>query len=88
VVDEWNPDEKGAHELKYYAPGVGNVRVGAAGGREHEVLVLKEIVHLAPDQLAAARARVLELDARGATVSPKLYGKTPSVQPGAEAAPQ
>jgi len=86
VVDEWNPYEKGAHELKYYAPGVGNVRVGAAGGKEREVLVLVEVVQLAPDQLEQARARVLELDAHGATVSPKLYGKTPRVQ-GAETSP-
>ncbi len=81
------PYEKGAHELKYYAPGVGNVRVGAAGGKEREVLVLVEVVQLAPDQLEQARARVLELDARGATVSPKLYGETPRVQPGAETSP-
>jgi hypothetical protein len=87
VIDEWNPYEKGAHELKYYAPGVGNVRVGAAGGEEREVLVLVEVVHLAANQLADARARVLELDARGATVSPKLYGTTPRVLPGAETAP-
>jgi hypothetical protein len=86
VVDEWNPYEKGAHELKYYAPGIGNVRVGAAGGKEREVLVLAEVVHLAPDELEQARARVLELDARGAMVSPKLYGKTPRVQTGGETA--
>ena len=79
MVDEWNPYEKG-HELKYYAPGVGNVRVGAEGGTEHEVLVLVDVVHLTPAQLDAARARVLELDTRGVTVNPKVYGKTAKVQ--------
>ena len=51
------------------------------------MLVLVEVVQLTPDQLEEARARVLELDARGATVSPKLYGETPRVQPGAETSP-
>jgi hypothetical protein len=35
VTDEWNALEAGdAHQRKFYAPGVGNVRVGAAGGKE------------------------------------------------------
>jgi hypothetical protein len=84
VVDEWNPYEKGAHELKYYAPGVGNVRVGARGGQEREVLVLTEIRHLGSNELEQARARVQELDAHGAIVSPTLYGATQRVQPGTE----
>ena len=31
LIDEWNPDEPGAHQRKFYAPGVGNVCVGAGG---------------------------------------------------------
>ena len=34
VIEEWAPlDPEGGHQLKYYAPGVGNVRVGAMGGQ-------------------------------------------------------
>jgi hypothetical protein len=87
VMDEWNPSEKGEHQFKYYAPDVGNIRVGATGGDEREVLVLVAVVRLTPDELAAARERALELDRRAAELKPNLYGRTPSAQPRAGAAP-
>ena len=42
VIDEFNPEEPGAHQLKYYAPNTGGVRVGWRGANEdeREVLVL------------------------------------------------
>ena len=40
-VTEWSPnDPKSGHQLKYYAPGVGLIRVGARGGDAQEFLTL------------------------------------------------
>ncbi len=48
VTEEWAPLEPdGGHQLKYYAPGVGNIKVGAIGG-DH-VLVTEEWAPLEPD---------------------------------------
>jgi hypothetical protein len=77
VIDEWNPSEPGAHQRKYYAPRVGNIRVGAAGGKEDEVLVLVDAVRLGPRALAAAREEALRLERRAYTVSRETYGSTP-----------
>jgi hypothetical protein len=73
VTEEWNPVEPGAHQLKYYAPGVGNVRVGAAGGQEDEELVLSEVVHLDPAALARARTEALKLDRRASVARKDLF---------------
>src|SRR3712207_8408363 len=35
VTEEFNPSEPGAYQLKYYAPDVGNVRVGWRRSEEH-----------------------------------------------------
>jgi hypothetical protein len=77
VTDEWNPDEPGAHQRKFYVAGVGNVRVGFAGPKEkeRETLVLVEAVKLTPEQLAEIRRQALVLDARGFTAS-DVYGRT------------
>src|ERR1051326_3520784 len=66
-----------AQQLKYYAPGVGYVRVGWRGRGEklRETLELNEIVKLTPDALAKARAEALEIEKRA-----YLYGRTPSAE--------
>jgi hypothetical protein len=76
-IDEWNPDEPGAHQSKFYAPGVGNVRVGAAGGDEQEVLALTEVRRLGRRALARVRRQALVLERRAYRVHPHLYGGTP-----------
>lgn len=78
VTDEWNPDEPGAHQRKFYAAGVGNVRVGFAGPKEkeRETLALIEVVELTSEQLAAVRRQALRLDERGLTASMDVYGRT------------
>jgi hypothetical protein len=78
VTDEWNPDEPGAHQRKFYVAGLGNVRVGFAGPREkeRETLALVEAVELTPEQLASVRRQVLQLDERGFTASEGVYGRT------------
>ena len=73
-----------AEQLKYYAPGVGYVRVGWRGKGEklRETLELAEIVKLSPEALAKARADALQLESRA-----YIYGRTPPAElmPGAGA---
>jgi hypothetical protein len=77
LTDEWNPAEAGAHQRKYYARGVGNVRVGTAGtDKEGEVLVLEEIRHLSPGAMTWVRGQALRIDARAYKVRPDLYRHT------------
>jgi len=82
VIDEFNRDEPDAHQLKYYARGVGVVRVGWAGAREdeREVLELTEFRHLSPEELASVREEVLAQDARGYETSPDVYARTPPAE--------
>ena len=66
LVDEFGPyDPQGGHQRKYYARGVGNIRIGAINDPEGETLVMIERHQLDPAGLAQARAEVLRLDARG-----------------------
>jgi len=78
VTEEWAPLEPdGGHQLKYYAPGVGNIQVGAIGGANPEVLQLTALTRLNAKDLAAIRGQVLAQDRRGYRVSPNVYGRTP-----------
>jgi hypothetical protein len=77
VNAEANLDEKGAFQLKYFAPGVGEVRVGWKGNdTTKEELQLVEYKQLSPDELAAIHAQALELDKHAYEVSPEAYGET------------
>jgi hypothetical protein len=78
VVDEFAPnDPQGGHQRKFYAPGVGNVRVAAAGGVDPEALQLTRAAELCPPDFAKVREQVLAQDGRGYRVSPDVYAKTP-----------
>ena len=82
VVDEFNPDEPGKHQLKYYARGVGNIRVGWAGAKEDskEELVLVAVRRLTPKEMAAAHAAALKLERSAYKRSKAAYGTTPPLQ--------
>jgi hypothetical protein len=78
VTDEFAPnDPQGGHQRKFYAPGVGNIRVAAAGGVDPEALTLTRAKELCPAAFAKVRAQVLAQDLRGYTVSPDVYARTP-----------
>jgi hypothetical protein len=66
VTEEFNPEEPGAYQLKYYASEVGNVRVGWRGAHEEEkeTLALVSQKRLSPQELANARSEAMELDKR------------------------
>lgn len=78
VVDEFNPGEPGKHQLKYYARGVGNIRVGWSGANEDskEELVLVAVRHLSAKEMAAAHRAALKLEARAYKRSKAAYGTT------------
>src|SRR5262249_10202082 len=83
VIDETNslaPDE--GHQLKYYAPGVGLVRVEPGrGSNEQESLQLAKAVDLDPAALAAVRRQVLTIDRRAYTVAGADFRGVPPAQP-------
>jgi hypothetical protein len=83
VNREFSRSEPGAFQLKFYAPTVGNVRVGWGGPNEeeHEVLVLTDVRMLDPDELAAARAKALAQERRAYRDSPAVYGDTTPAAP-------
>jgi hypothetical protein len=74
ITEERSPLEQGSgHKRKYYAPGVGNVRVGAVG--DAEALVLAEVSHLSPDDLAKVRQEALKLEKTAYEIS-AIYSQT------------
>jgi hypothetical protein len=78
VVDEFAPlDVAGGHQRKFYAPGVGNIRVEAAGGVDPEALQLTRAAELCSGAFAKVRNDVLAQDSRGYHVSTDVYAKTP-----------
>ncbi|HET7476243.1 MAG TPA: hypothetical protein VFJ97_09525 [Dermatophilaceae bacterium] len=77
VIDEFSLDEPGAHQLKYYAPGVGNVRVGWAGNdRTKETLQLVSVVHLSAAARSKVRQEALRLERNAYQRSKDVYGTT------------
>jgi hypothetical protein len=83
VMREFNPDIPHASQLKYYAPGTGNVRVGwlGRGEEEREVLVLVSEERLTSDEQAALREAALEQEARAYRISDDVYGQTAPMEP-------
>jgi hypothetical protein len=76
VIDEYGPfDLAGGHQRKFYAKGVGNVRIGAVNDPEGETLVMTARRMLTPTELAQARAEVLRLDQRGMNFN-EVYAQT------------
>lgn len=78
VIDEYNPDEPGTHQLKSYAPGIGGIRTGWRGAKEveQEELELVSRRRLSPDQQDDVRSAVLAEEKRAYQRSPQVYGRT------------
>lgn len=73
----WDP--QGGTQTKFYAPGVGLVRIGAIGGDSQERMTLRSVRHLTAGQLAAVDEQVRRMDQRGHRIS-SLYAKTAPVR--------
>jgi hypothetical protein len=81
VIHETSPlDPEGGIQVKYYAPGVGNIKIGAINDPEAETLALTQLVHLDAAGLAAARAEALKLEQHAIQTNP-LYARTPPMVP-------
>jgi hypothetical protein len=69
-VDETSPlDPTSGHQLKFYAPRLGLVRVEARGGDAQEVLSLVSLRHLGRRAMAGVDRIVRAMDRRGRSVS-------------------
>jgi hypothetical protein len=78
IQDESDPLEPAkGHVHKYYAPGVGIVRVEPVGNPEMERLALTEVVQLNRRELMEANLRTLKLDRRAYHEAADVYGGTP-----------
>jgi hypothetical protein len=82
VIAETSASEPDAQQLKYYAPGVGNVRIGwrGAGEKTRETLELVEFVQLGPKELDEVRAEALKMEKRAYEISKNLYVHTPPAE--------
>lgn len=82
IIEEFNQSEPDAIQVKYYAPGVGNVQVGWRGeDASHEELELTEFTQLGPEDLAKIRDEALALEAHAFEISKEVYALTkPSEQ--------
>jgi len=87
VIAETSESEPDADQLKYYARGVGNVRVGwrGAGEKTKETLELVSVEQLDATALAAVRAKALALERSAYQRSAAVYAHTPPAElaPGA-----
>src|SRR5215472_6617940 len=83
VIDETSPnDPVSGHQIKYYSPGVGLVRVGARGGDSQEFLTLARVRHLGQSAMAPVSKEVIAMDRRAYRVA-KVYRVTgPAVRGG------
>jgi hypothetical protein len=76
VTSETSPlDQGGGHQLKYHAPGVGIVQIGAVGDPEAETLAMTKYVHLGKKALAKVNKAALDLDTHGCETN-ELYSQT------------
>jgi hypothetical protein len=82
VIEEFERNKPGAYQLKYYAPGVGDVRVGWRGPEEEEKegLDLVKDVRLSPQGLANARANALRMEKHAYQIK-EYYRKTQPAKP-------
>jgi hypothetical protein len=82
VTEEFELAKPGSFQLKYYASGVGNVRVGWRGKneKEREVLLLVDYENLSAEEMAKARSGALKMDARAYELLEALYGQTEPAQ--------
>jgi hypothetical protein len=78
VIRETSLAEPDAFQLKYWAKGVGNIRVGWGGEGEktQEILELVKIEKLDPEALAVVRTKAMELEEHAYEMSKNVYGKT------------
>ena len=78
VIKESASGEQDAEQLKYYAPGVGNVKTGwvGTGAKVTETLELVKVKQLTPKISTDARAKAAQLEQSAYRRSKDVYAKT------------
>ena len=75
VVDETSPnDPTSGHQIKYYSPPTGLIKVAARGGDSQEFLTLTSVRHLGQAEMVKIRTAVLAMDQRAYKI--KVYRTT------------
>lgn len=81
VIEEFSQSEADAFQIKYYAPGVGNIKVGWRGAdASKETLELTALTELSPETLAEVRAAALALEQSALKNSKEVYAETPPLE--------
>jgi len=83
VIAETSAAEQDAEQLKYYARGVGNVRVGwrGAGEKTKETLELTKGETLDAKAMAEVRASAMKMEKAAYQRSKNVYARTPPLEP-------
>ena len=82
ITEEFSQSEPDAFQVKYYAPGVGNIKVGWRGeDATHEQLELTKYEQLSPEALAEFREAALALEAHAYEISKEVYALTTPSEP-------
>jgi hypothetical protein len=83
VIAETSGSEPDAQQLKYYARGVGNVRVGwrGTGEKTKETLELSKVETLDAKGMTEVRAAALKMEKAAYQRSKNVYAKTPPAEP-------
>lgn len=86
VITETSISEPDAEQLKYFAPGVGNIRVGWRGEGEQtqENLELVELSELVLYGMDEARSAALELEKHAYEIGHEIYSKTEPIKQNSE----
>jgi hypothetical protein len=82
VIAETSASEPDAEQLKYFAPGIGNVKVGwrGSGEKTKETLELVKVEKLDAKAMAEARAEALKMEKNAYQRSQNVYAKTPPLE--------
>ena len=81
VTAEYSRAEPNAFQLKYYSPGIGNVKIDYRGDdATREQLELVEIRELTPEELDEVREMALQLEANAYKISKEMYDQTEPAQ--------
>ncbi len=82
VIAESSRTEPNAEQIKYYARGVGYVRIGwrGTGPQSKETLELTSVKLLSADELAQVRATALALEQRSYQNSPTVFALTTPIE--------
>ena len=78
VIAEFNPDEPGKTQLKYYAPGIGGIRTGWRGKneKEREELQLTSHATISDTELASVDKAMVAQEKRAYSRRPQVFGPT------------